>query len=116
MEQQRKAAASTAPAVQLPPILIIDHPSHSPGRLFEELTEEFSTQATARREAHGQSSKHHPGHWQAVVAAAWKELTDNERDNWEQKAMMAGLSVVGNIYEYVFLILCFANTYSYSLL
>lgn len=106
MEQQRNA--STAPAVQLPPILIIDHQSRSPGRrLFEELnTEEFSTQATACREAHGQSSKHHAGHWQAIATAAWKALTDDEQDDWEQKATMARSSVVGNIYEYVVLILC----------
>jgi len=112
MDQKRKAAP-----VQLPPILIIDHPSRSDGRrLFEESnTEEFSKQATARREAQGQCSKHHAGHWQAVAAAAWKELTDEERDNLEQKAKVTG-SVIGtaeegSIYEYVVLMLTFGNTH-----
>ena len=112
MEHQRKIAPSTA-AVQLPPILIIDHPSRSDGRrLFEELnTEEFSKEATVRREAQSQSTKHHAGHWQAVAAAAWKALTDEERDDWGQKAKMAG-SVKGNadsqenIYEYIMPTVC----------
>lgn len=96
IDQQRKAAS-----VQLPPILIIDHPSRSDGRrLFEESnTEEFSKQATARREEQGQCSKHHAGHWQAVAAAAWKGLTDEERDNIEQKAKITGSVEEGSIYE-----------------
>jgi len=102
MGQQRKAAS-----VQLPPILVIDHASRSEGRrLFEESnTEDFSKQATARREAQGQCSKHHAGHWQAVASAAWKALTDEERDNLEQKAKATGFVNEGSIYEYVVILL-----------
>jgi hypothetical protein len=105
MEQQRKAAP-----VQLPPILIIDHLSRSDGRrLFEESnTEEFSKKATTRREAQGQCSKHHAGHWQAAAAAAaavWKGLTDEERDNLEQKAKITGSVKERSIYQYVIIML-----------
>ncbi|KDR78507.1 hypothetical protein GALMADRAFT_209001 [Galerina marginata CBS 339.88] len=86
------------------PVLVLQEPSTTiTGRkLFEQSnTATFSDEATQRRIALGQSSQTHAGHWQAIASAAWKALSDEKKEEWEEKSRLANgaKDMTGNIYR-----------------
>jgi hypothetical protein len=78
-------------------LLFTEPPRTTARKLFdEEHSTKFSEEASKRREALGQSSQHHAGHWQSIASSAWKDLSDEEREHWEERARSIEAAMVGS--------------------